>query len=98
MKRAPQQISSSLITEQTTHTTRSQTNNPLNMKIPTFKSRAGCQSFRAKGPTIWNVLPNEIKSIDKRERFKGAVKRFFLHNYARKSDCTNPRCTDHIFH
>ena len=98
MKRAPQQISSSLITEQTTHTTRSQTNNPLNMKIPTFKSRAGCQSFRAKGPTIWNVLPNEIKSIDKRERFKGAVKRFFLHNYARKSDCTNPRCTDHNFH
>ena len=100
MKRAPQQITNLLVLEQTTnlYSTRSQVTNPLNLKIPNPKSRAGSQSFRVKGPTIWNVTPNEIKGVDRREIFKNSIKRMFLHNYTKKSECTNPRCKDHSFH
>ena len=54
MKRASQQITNLLVLEQTTNlcSTRSQVTNPLNLKIPNLKSRAGSQSFRVKGPTI----------------------------------------------
>ena len=96
--RAPKPIASSMELEQTIHATRSQANNPLNMKIPNFKSRAGSQSFRVKGPTIWNAIPNEIRSIERREVFKNSTKRLFLNKYLKKSECTNPRCNDHCFH
>ena len=77
---------------------RSQVSNPLNMRIPSFKSRAGSQGFRVKGPTIWNAVPNEMRSIERREVFKNSTKRFLLDKYSRKSECTNPRCNDHCFH
>ena len=97
-KRAPKPISSLIELEQTTHATRSQVSNPLNMRIPSFKSRAGSQGFRVKGPTIWNAVPNEMRSIERREVFKNSTKRFLLDKYSRKSECTNPRCNDHCFH
>ena len=96
--RAPKPISGSLELEQTIHATRNQANNPLNMRIPSFKSRAGSQSFRVKGPTIWNGIPNEIRSIERREVFKNSTKRLFLYRYLQKSECSNPRCQDHCFH
>ena len=96
--RAPKPISGSLELEQTIHATRNQDNNPLNMRIPSFKSRAGSQSFRVKGPTIWNGIPNEIRSNERREAFKNSSKRLFLYRYLQKSECSNPRCQDHCFH
>ena len=96
--RAPKPISGSLELEQTIHATRSQANNPLNLRIPNLKSRAGSQSFRVKGPTIWNGIPNEIRSIERREVFKNLTKRLFLYRYLQKSECSNPRCQDHCFH
>ena len=100
MKRAPQKINNLLVLEKSTntYTTRNQATNPLNLKIPNLKSRAGSQSFRSQGPTLWNEIPNEIKSIERREIFKSSIKRMFLHKYSKKSECSNPRCKDHNFH
>ena len=99
-KRAPKQIADLVVLEKTTNAcrTRNQTTNPLNLKIPNFKSRAGSHSFRVKGPAIWNDIPNEIKDVEKRETFKSSIKNFFLHKYTKRSDCKNPRCNDHNFH
>ena len=97
--KAPQQITALLTLDQNNaYSTRNQTANPLNLKPPNLKSRVGSQSFRMKGPSIWNDIPNELKSIERREIFKGSIKRFFLHKYSLKSECKNPRCTDHLFH
>ena len=76
-KRAPQNISSQLVSEQATNAyqTRNQSANPLNLKIPNLKSRVGSQSFRVKGPMIWNKIPCEIKSIERREIFKSSYQK-----------------------
>ena len=97
--RAPQRIANLLAKQQTTnlYSTRN-TTNPLNIKIPNLKTRAGSNSFRVKGPTAWNELPTDLKSVDRREIFKSTIKRMYLYRYTQKTECKNPRCTDHRFH
>ena len=98
--RAPQQIANLLVSEQTTnlYPTRNRTANPLNLKIPNLKTRVGSNSFQVKGPAAWNEIATEIKSVDRREIFKSTIKRMFLYRYTQKTECKNPRCTDHRFH
>ena len=96
--RAPQQITKLIVLEQTSYSTRNKSNNPLNLKIPNLKTRVGSQSFRVKGPKIWNEIPTEIKNVDKKQTFKSSIKSSFLYKYSKKTDCKNPRCKDHIFH
>ena len=43
--------------------------------VPRVRStRFGCRSFRVCGPTIWNELPQDLRSIDSREQFKRSLK------------------------
>ena len=77
---------------------RNHTQNPLNLKIPNLKTKAGTNSFCVKGPAILNETANELKTIKKRESFKKSVKTFFLSNYEHKSNCNNPRCRDKKHH
>ena len=72
--------------------------NPLNLKIPNLKTKAGTSSFCVKGPTFWNEMPNEIKTVKKRECFKKSTKTFLLSKYEHKSSCSNPRCRDKKHH
>ena len=79
-------------------TLRSQIQNPLNLKIPNFKTRVASSSFRCKGPIFWNELPSEIKKLNRRSLFCRRLKFFFLYNYHNKSECNNPRCRDKRHH
>ena len=81
------------LAQSTSHNLRNQVNNPLSLKVPIFKSRAGSHSFRLVGPTIWNMVPYEQQSINQKVRFKRAMKKSILENYE-KAVCTNPRCKD----
>ena len=77
---------------------RSNEQNPLNIVAPITKSRIGSQSFSAKGPAFWNILPTELKSIERKTIFKKRVKRKMLKEYQDVSECHNPRCTDRRHH
>jgi len=47
--------------------------------VPRVRSRFGCRSFRASGPTIWNDLPVDIRSIDiTREQFMRSLKSWLV--------------------
>ena len=37
-------------------------------------TRFGCRSFHVCGPTIWNKLPQDLRSTDTREQFKRCLK------------------------
>jgi len=37
-------------------------------------TRFGCHSFRVCGPTIWNKLPQHLRSTDTSEQFKRSLK------------------------
>ena len=80
------------------HILRSQVENPLDLRIPMLKTRAGSNSFNAKGPHIWNNVNNELRSIQRKASFKKAVKNSILKEYEQKATCTNPRCRDHGNH
>ena len=99
-KNAPHSIQKLIQAEQnpTRYTLRNPSNNPLNLKVPNMKTRAGMHSFRIKGPTIWNETPDELRKNKKKTIFKNSLKRFFLYNYSINSKCTNPRCRDHRHH
>jgi len=45
--------------------------------IPRVQStRFGCRSFHVCGPTIWNKLPQDLRSTDTRKQFKCSLKRY----------------------
>ena len=77
---------------------RNQTNNPLDLKIPNMKSRAGSHSFSFKGPSLWNEVSGELRATNHKEKFKRAIKRQVLEGYDKKAVCTNPRCKDNSNH
>ena len=77
---------------------RSNEQNPLNIVAPITKSRISSQSFSAKGPAFWNVLPTELRRIERKTTFKNTVKRKMLSEYTAVSECHNPRCTDRRHH
>ena len=77
---------------------RNQVNNPLDLKVPNLKTRAGTHSYSVKGPIFWNETPNVQKTIDKRETFKKVIKRCLLNSYSSHSTCNNPMCRDHQHH
>ena len=47
---------------------RAHTQEPLNLRIPIYKTRAGKNSFRSKGPNFWNEIPSETKTSPTRQR------------------------------
>ena len=86
------------IAQNSDHNLRNQASNPLDLKIPNFKSRAGSHSFRQIGSKSWNTVSSEFRAISQKGRFKRAMKNFILENYERKAICSNPRCRDKSNH
>ena len=76
------------------HNLRNHVSKPLDLKVPSFKSRAGSHSFRQEGSGSWNKVSGEIRSIQQKGRFKNAIKNSILANYEKKAVCSNPRCRD----
>ena len=99
-KDAPKVINESLNLEQNVskYILRNHDQNPLDLRAPLSKTRAGTNSFSFKAPKIWNEIPNEIKHSEKRHIFKRATKKFFLDQYHHKMECKNPRCPDKKHH
>ena len=47
--------------------------------VPRARStRFGCRSFRVCGPTIWNKLPQDLRSTDTRKQFKRRLRAGYL--------------------
>ena len=80
------------------HNLRNQASNPLDVKTPNMKSRAGSHSFRSKGSCLWNKVSSELRTVNHKERFKKALKKSVLENYDKKTVCINPRCRDKSNH
>jgi len=48
-------------------------------------TRFGCRSFCVCGPTIWNELPQDLRSIDTRVQYKCSLKSWlFERAYSRR--------------
>ena len=80
------------------HTLRNHVENPFDLRIPNLKTRAGANSFNAKGPQIWNNISNELRSMSRKITFKKAVKNLIIKEYEQKATCSNPRCRDNHNH
>ena len=80
------------------HSLRSQSLRPLDLRIPNYKTRAGVSGFSAQGPAGWNKIPNELRAIDQKSRFKVLLKDSILKTYENKILCHNPRCRDRNNH
>ena len=79
-------------------TLRNHVENPLDLRIPNLKTRAGANSFIVNGPQFWNTISNELRSISRKGSFKNAVKNSIIKDYEQKANCSNPRCKDHSNH
>ena len=96
---APSNIKSSIkLTSSSEHTLRNHVVNPLDLRIPSHKTRVGTNSFLTKGPQFWNNISCEIRSVSRKISFKKAVKNSILKDYEQKATCNNPRCRDHSNH
>merc|ERR1711954_97960 len=96
---APANIKSSIkLINSSDHSLRNHVLNPLDLRIPSHKTRAGTSSFFTKGPQFWNDISSEIRSVNRKVSFKTAVKNSILKDYEQKATCTNPRCRDHSNH
>ena len=96
---APVNIKSSLqLANNNEHNLRNQSENPLDLRLPNMKTRAGNSSFSLKGPQFWNSVSTELRNIERKTTFKNAIKRATLYEYERKASCSNPQCRDHCNH
>ena len=76
---------------------RSRARNPLELEVPHVRSTRK-KRFFSECQIIWNEIPNEIKSIERRSLFKKKLKKYFLDKYCTEVECTNPLCSDRRFH
>ena len=98
-QRAPKMIQNLCSTQYNCeYNLRGQAQNPLDLKVPNYKSRAASNSFSAFGPKLWNNTTSDLRKIDQKALFKRQLKKSLLNRYAHKSDCTNPRCKDKKHH
>ena len=84
--------------ENSNHNLRSASQHPNNVKLPPLSSIGNKRSFPCLAPSLWNDLPDNIKQIDSKKRFKKETKELLLQNYLEKCECTNPLCSDRKFH
>ena len=87
-----------LATQITNHQTRNVQQNPLDLRTPVLRSRIGNNSFSVKGPKMWNEIPHEIRSLERKDSFKRQMKTHLLSKYHLKTECRNPRCNDKSYH
>ena len=94
--RAPQMIAERISMPNIDYNLRGQAQNPLDLRLPYFKSRAANSSFSAKA--FWNNTLVELRKIDQKPLFKRNLKKSILNRYDYKTDCNNPRCRDRRHH
>ena len=87
-----------LYTEISNHNLRSASQHPNNVKLPPLSSIGNKRSFPCLAPSFWNDLPDNLKQIDSKKRFKKETKELLLQNYLETCVCTNPLCSDRKFH
>jgi hypothetical protein len=97
---APQQICSlvQLKVEKNDYSLRTNTENSLDLREITLKTKQGKRSFRAQAPVLWNALGGNVREIDGRNIFKKTLKKCILSSYTNDIDCNNPLCRDHKYH
>ena len=96
---APQKVKEQIILDVApNYSLRNQSQNPLDLKLSTFKTRAGSNSFSAQGPSFWNDTPHNLREINQKFKFKFAVKKTLLEKYEHLTNCSNPRCKDRQYH
>ena len=86
------------VSRDTGHNLRNQAQRPHDLQVPCYKTKAGSTSFSFKGPTLWNKLPEEVRSDNQKQRFKKAIKSSILQTYNKTTSCSNPRCQDRNNH
>ena len=61
---------------------------PLKFKIPRYKKEIGGNSLQYRGPSIWNMIPSNIKSIVNKDKFKEKLKTLndFIKNFSFKRE------------
>ena len=87
-----------LLSETSNHNLRSASQHPNNVKLQPLSSILNKRSFPCLTPLFWNDLPDNLKLIDSRKRFKKETKELLLQNYPEVCICTNPLCSDRKFH
>ena len=87
-----------LYSDNANHNLRSVSNHPNNIKLQPLSSFGNKRSFPFLAPSFWNDLPDNLKQIDSRKRFKNETKEYLLRNYPKICVCTNPLCTDRKHH
>ena len=98
-QRAPKKIRNLMQSQPTLdYNLRGQNLQSLDLKVPNLKTRAGSNSFAARGPAFWNGIPDETRKIEQRGLFIKTIKKSILEKYEHKSNCNNPRCRDRSHH
>ena len=96
---APQKVKEQIILDVApNYSLQNLSQNPLDLKLSTFKTRAGSNSFSAQGPSFWNDTPHNLREINQKFKFKFAVKKTLLEKYEHLTNCSNPRCKDRQYH
>ena len=98
--RAPQAIRNliKIDKEAPPHNLRNHQSDPHHIRPPRTRTKTGANSFSSKGPQIWNLLPNDLKSVNSKSIFKNRLKQHYLKQYSDSIVCNNPRCTDRRHH
>ena len=52
----------------------------IQLKVPKVKTSSGSRSFVVAAPTLWNSLPNNIRTCTSLDSFKGKLKTFLFAN------------------
>jgi hypothetical protein len=78
-KEAPEYLNTLITLYNPNRTLRSAAN--LLLEVPQINSKFGRRSFSFLAPTLWNSLPNNLKSIDTTTKFKKGLKQYLLKIY-----------------
>ena len=81
-----------------TSSLRSVTNQPQNLRLPSYQVGQSARTFLSSTPDLWNKLSTEIQCAPTQSFFKKHLKLEFLSKYEERTVCTNPTCVDARHH
>ena len=79
-------------------TLRSDTTQPINLRVPSLRATQGLSPFESTSPSLWNELPTTLQKEPSCSAFKNKLKNTYLTQYAKKVKCNNSRCFDRRYH
>ena len=81
-----------------TSSLRSVTNQPDNLRLPSYQANQASRTFMSSIPDLWNQLPTEIQRSPTQSFFKNHLKSEYLSKYIERTQCSNPICMDIRYH